>query len=103
MKTSLTFNFSNEKVINRKIGRMVKYMEENEKITTECLQNINVEKIVGYWVETSDDDFKTMANLFKTKDYHWVLFIGHLVLEKLLKACVVKQTSKNSPFTHDLT
>ena len=34
-------------------------------------QNINVDKIVGYWVETSDDDFKTMANLFKTKDYHW--------------------------------
>lgn len=66
-------------------------------------KNIDVEKIVGYWVETSDDDFKTMANLFKTKDYHWVLFIGHLVLEKLLKACVVKQTSKNSPFTHDLT
>lgn len=66
-------------------------------------KNINVEKIVGYWFETSDDDFKTMANLFKTKDYHWVLFFGHLVLEKLLKAGVVKQTLKNAPFTHDLT
>jgi HEPN domain-containing protein len=44
-----------------------------------------------------------MENLFKTKDYHWVLFIGHLVLEKLLKACVVKQTSQSAPFTHDLT
>ena len=32
-----------------------------------------------------------------------VLFIGHLVLEKLLKACVVKKTSKYAPFKHDLT
>ncbi len=66
-------------------------------------KNINVEKIVEFWVETSDDDFKTMANLFKTKDFHWALFIGHLVLEKLMKACVVKQTLKNATFTHDLT
>jgi HEPN domain-containing protein len=66
-------------------------------------KNIDVEKIVGYWLETSDDDFITMENLFKTKDYHWGLFIGHLVLEKLLKACVVKHTLKTAPFTHDLT
>jgi HEPN domain-containing protein len=66
-------------------------------------KNINTEKIVGYWIETSDDDYKTMVNLFKTKDYHWALFIGHLVLEKLLKAGVVKQTSNTAPFTHDLT
>ena len=30
-------------------------------------------------------------------------FSDNLVLEKLLKACVVKQTLKNAPFTHDLT
>jgi HEPN domain-containing protein len=65
--------------------------------------NIDVEKLVGYWTETSDDDDKTMTNLFKSKDFHWSLFIGHLVLEKLLKACVVKKTSGNPPFTHDLT
>ncbi len=66
-------------------------------------KNINVDKIVGFWVETSNDDYKTMVNLFKTKDYHWSLFIGHLVLEKLLKACVVKEIADNAPFTHDLT
>lgn len=65
--------------------------------------NIDVDKQVRYWEETSDDDFKTMANLFDSKDYHWSLFIGHLVLEKLLKGCVVKKTSSNPPFTHDLT
>jgi hypothetical protein len=39
--------------------------------------------IVSYWVETSDSDYKTMKNLFASGDYHWGLFIGHLVLEKL--------------------
>lgn len=66
-------------------------------------KNINVDKIAGYWIETSDDDYKTMVNLFNTKDYHWSLFIGHLVLEKLLKACVVMKICNNPPFTHDLT
>jgi HEPN domain-containing protein len=66
-------------------------------------KNIDVDKIVRYWVETSDDDGKTMTNLFNSKDYHWALFIGHLVLEKLLKASVVKKTCNNPPFTHDLT
>ena len=42
--------------------------------------------IIKYWIDSSDRDFKTMKNLFKEKDYHWALFIGHLVIEKLLKA-----------------
>jgi HEPN domain-containing protein len=66
-------------------------------------KNINVEKVAGFWSETSEDDFLTMENLFKSKDFHWSLFIGHLVLEKLLKSCVVKKTLNNAPFTHDLT
>lgn len=66
-------------------------------------KNIDVEKLVGYWIETSDADFRTMENLFSTKDYHWSLFMGHLVMEKLLKSCVVMKTGSNPPFTHDLT
>ncbi|MDX2190740.1 MAG: HEPN domain-containing protein [Bacteroidota bacterium] len=44
-----------------------------------------------------------MIHLYNSKDYHWSLFIGHIVLEKLLKACVVKKTLNHAPFTHDLT
>lgn len=43
-----------------------------------------------------------MINLFDSKDYHWSLFIGHLVLEKLLKAIYVKNVDNNPPRTHDL-
>ncbi len=38
----------------------------------------------------------------KSKDFHWALFIGHLVIERLFKAIVVKNTGKHAPLTHDL-
>lgn len=31
------------------------------------------------------------------------IIIGHIVIERLLKAFVVKETKKHAPFTHDLT
>lgn len=40
-------------------------------------KEIDIEKVVLYWVKSSDNDFKTMKNLFKSKDYHWSLFMGH--------------------------
>lgn len=58
--------------------------------------------IVRYWVDTSDQDYKTIKNLFNSGDYHWGLFIGHLVLEKLLKAIYVQNIDKNPPRIHDL-
>lgn len=60
------------------------------------------EKIVQHWRDSSDQDFRTMQNLFASKDYSWSLFIGHLVLEKLLKAHFVKCNKKHALFTHDL-
>jgi HEPN domain-containing protein len=62
----------------------------------------NAEKIVQYWRETSDKDFRTMQNLLKSGDNSWALFLGHLVLEKLLKAHYVKNLQKHPIFTHDL-
>ena len=62
----------------------------------------NIEKIVQHWIDTSEKDYKTMQNLLKSKDYSWALFIGHLVLEKLLKAHYVKNQKKHAIFTHDL-
>lgn len=63
---------------------------------------IEVNKIYNHWISTSDDDFETMIHLYSSKDYHWALFIGHLVIEKLIKAAVVKTTNDHAPFTHDL-
>ena len=63
---------------------------------------MNKTTIIKYWLDTSDRDFKTMKNLFDSGDYHWALFIGHLVIEKLLKAVYVQNVDINSPRIHDL-
>lgn len=60
------------------------------------------EKRIRYWIESSERDYKTMLDLFKTKNYSWSLFIGHLVVEKLLKALFIKRKSLNPPLIHDL-
>lgn len=63
---------------------------------------IDFEKIVNHWIETSDEDFQTMLKLFEGKSYNWSLFLGHISVEKLLKAYYVKKFHKHAPFTHNL-
>ncbi|WP_019851038.1 HEPN domain-containing protein [Desulfitobacterium sp. PCE1] len=64
---------------------------------------MQAEDIINYWRDSSDKDYLTMMNLFKSKDYHWSLFLGHLVIEKLLKALFVKNVAEeNVPRTHNL-
>lgn len=60
------------------------------------------EDLINYWVETANKDYHTMLNLFNSKDFHWSLFMGHLVIEKLLKAIYVKNVNINPPRIHDL-
>ena len=62
----------------------------------------NIDKIVQHWKDASEKDHKTMQNLLKSGDYSWAMFLGHLVLEKLLKAHYVKNQRKHALFTHDL-
>ncbi|MBN2520466.1 MAG: HEPN domain-containing protein [Bacteroidales bacterium] len=47
-------------------------------------KNIDVSKIFQHWIESSDKDYKTMVHLYESKDYSWSLFIGHIVIEKLI-------------------
>jgi HEPN domain-containing protein len=62
----------------------------------------NIETVLNYWKDSSDQNYLTMEHLLEAKDYSWALFIGHLVLEKLLKAIYIKQHQKHAIFTHDL-
>jgi HEPN domain-containing protein len=61
----------------------------------------NIE-LIQYWIESSDRDYKTMNNLYKSKDYAWSLFVGHLVIEKLLKASFIKAKREHPPLIHNL-
>jgi HEPN domain-containing protein len=58
--------------------------------------------IVNYWIRSSDENYQTMMNLFNSGDYTWSLFMGHLVIEKLIKAYFIKNTGKEPPLVHDL-
>lgn len=63
---------------------------------------MNKEELLKYWVESSDKDFQAMVHLLEKGDFTWSLFIGHLVIEKLLKAWHVQKISTTPPFIHDL-
>ncbi len=65
-------------------------------------EKFDKKKLIRYWIESSDNDFKTMLDLFKTKNYNWSLFMGHLVIEKLLKAQYIFIKNGFPPLTHDL-
>jgi len=62
----------------------------------------DADTIFNHWIDSSDKDFKTMLDLHETKNNHWALFIGHLVIEKLLKALYLKRTNVYPPLIHDL-
>ncbi len=62
----------------------------------------NIDKIVQHWLESAERNHKTMIHLTDSKDYSWALFMGHLVIEKTLKALYVKRLEKHALFTHDL-
>jgi len=68
------------------------------------MKRMNNIDLMDYWVKSSDEDFVTMEILYKNNQNTWCLYIGQLVIEKLLKALYAKK-NKNAPYapkSHDL-
>jgi HEPN domain-containing protein len=63
---------------------------------------MDTDKIVEHWGKSSDDDYAAMLILYNARSYGWALFMGHIAIEKLLKAYYVKQHGTHAPFTHNL-
>jgi HEPN domain-containing protein len=59
-------------------------------------------EMISYWLSSSDRDYQVMIDLFNKGHYTWSLFIGHLVIEKLLKAVYSQQYMTSPPLIHDL-
>jgi len=57
---------------------------------------------VEYWLELCDDDMMVAKNLFKSKDFLWMVFLCHLVVEKSLKAVIANTTEQEPKRIHDL-
>jgi len=62
----------------------------------------DIKKTIKYWTEGADYDIGVADAMFQTGKYPYVLFMGHLALEKLLKGIVVKNTRMHAPITHSL-
>ncbi|MDD2365124.1 MAG: HEPN domain-containing protein [Desulfuromonadaceae bacterium] len=60
------------------------------------------EELIVYWQESSQENYDSMLNMFASGEYMWSLFVGHLCVEKLLKAYFVKHVESIAPRIHDL-
>ena len=60
--------------------------------------------LMNYWFESANSDYETMNVLFHNHKNTWCLFIGHLVIEKLLKGLYAKNNPENpmAPKIHNL-
>lgn len=59
-------------------------------------------KQLEYWINGAEDDLKTAKILIESNRILHGLFFCHLVIEKAIKAHVVKQTSEVAPRSHNL-
>lgn len=63
---------------------------------------MNTEEEIQYWINIAEQDIPVAQSLFDNGHYMYCLFIGHLILEKILKAHYVKDNKKTPPKTHNL-
>lgn len=65
---------------------------------------MNYIDLMNYWFESANSDFDTMKVLLKNKKNTWCLFLGHLVIEKLLKGLYARNNPENpiAPKIHNL-
>jgi HEPN domain-containing protein len=66
------------------------------------MKAFDIKKTVSYWLAGAKYDLGVANAMLKSKKYPYALFMGHLSLEKLLKAVVVKYTKAHAPFSHSL-
>ena len=60
------------------------------------------ESLIQFWVEEAYENCNSMLKMFTIQEYNWSLFVGHLTIEKLLKAYYVKEINEKIPFIHSL-
>ena len=60
--------------------------------------------LMEYWFKSADEDYDTMLYMKTGKKNTWCLFMGHLVIEKLLKGLYAKNNPDDpiAPKIHNL-
>jgi len=55
------------------------------------------EEHVKYWRDSAQHDLESAESIFDSGRYDWCLFVGHLALEKTLKAIFVDRNDDTAP------
>lgn len=63
---------------------------------------INIKKQISYWISGANEDLETAEILLDKNRILHGLFFCHLVIEKAIKAHVVKETREIAPRSHNL-
>ena len=63
---------------------------------------MNQEAIINFWASEAEESLHVAEHLFEKKDYSYALFFGHLAVEKILKAVLVKNINQHVPRSHNL-
>ena len=63
---------------------------------------MNIKQNIDYWLKSAAHDLDVAETLFRNQKYDWCLFIGHLVIEKTLKAFYVRDKQEMPPKIHNL-
>ena len=66
------------------------------------MADFDTEKTIQYWMESAVYDLETGQTLLRSRKFPYALFFGHLALEKMLKALVVRCTGEHAPYSHSL-
>lgn len=59
-------------------------------------------EIIDFWASEAEESLDVAKHLFEKKDYSYSLFFGHLSVEKMIKAVLVKNTNQPAPRSHNL-
>jgi HEPN domain-containing protein len=72
-------------------------------LTAGITKQVTKEEHITYWRESAQHDMESSEIIFDSGRYDWCLFIGHLALEKILKAIFVdKNDNAMPPKIHNL-
>ena len=64
---------------------------------------MTLEEHIKYWIKNAERDLESSSNMFSAGIFDWSLFVGHLALEKMLKAHWIKTNHQPiPPKTHNL-
>lgn len=63
---------------------------------------MDIPQQIDYWLKSAAHDMEVAESLFQNQKYDWCLFVGHLVIEKVLKAFYVRNKQDIPPKIHNL-